>query len=127
MRQRVSRLRRALRAALLAAAVFGLVVLARSRTPVATIRHEPSPATSLDGRWHVSSVTCAANAPSAACRLAREAHVHITGNTATVELRGASLAIDIADSLREYHARVTTAGSTLRIESDLGDVTLERD
>jgi DNA-directed RNA polymerase specialized sigma24 family protein len=127
VRQRVSRLRRALRAALLAAAAFGLVVLSRSRTAVETMHPDPSAATSLDGRWHVASVTCPTSAPSNACTAAHDAHARINGNTATVGLRGGSLAIDIADTVREYHARITPAGSTLRIESDLGAVTLERD
>jgi len=125
VRQRVSRLRRVLRAALLVAAALAVFFVVRSSKRVA-IRPDAAHG-SVDGRWRVASVQCPPSAPTAACDAAPTAHVRIVGNTATVELRGASLAIDIADALREYHGRMTPSGTRLFIQSDLGSVTLERE
>ena len=127
VRQRVSRLRRALRTALLVAAALALAVLVfRARREERPIRADRAAAASLDGRWHVVRVDCAAGAP-AECTSARGVGVRIAGNTATIETRAGSLAIDIADTVREYHVRVRADGDTLRVETELGAVTLTRD
>ena len=127
VRQRVSRLRRALRATLLAAALIAIAALVFGvRSYRDAIRNDRIGASGLDGRWHVVRVECAAGAP-AACNLAMGTHVRIAGNTATIDVRGGSLALDIADTVLEYGARVEADGATLRIDSTLGVVTLARD
>lgn len=123
VRQRVSRLRRALRTALLAAAALTLALLvASSRERVPRIGADPIAPIGLDGTWHVVFVECAPGAPRA-CETARGMRVRIEGNTATI----GTLNLDIADALREYHAHVETTNATIRIDSDLGAVTLARD
>ena len=128
VRQRVSRLRRALRTALLAAAAVTVALLvAASHERVPRIGADPvarpNRDLSLDGSWHVVGVECAPGAPPA-CETARGTRVRIEGNTAVI----GTLELDVADTLREYHARIeTTTNATIRIESDLGAVTLSRD
>jgi DNA-directed RNA polymerase specialized sigma24 family protein len=123
VRQRVSRLRRALRTALLAAAALAIALLvAASHERGPRIRADGVAAAGLDGSWHVVTVECALGAPPA-CSTASGMRVRIEGNTATI----GTLTIDVADTLREYRGHVTTTDATLRIESDLGVVTLARD
>jgi len=123
VRQRVSRLRRALRTALLAAAAITVALLvAGSHERAPRIGADPVALAGLDGSWHVASVECAPGAPPA-CATARGTRIRIEGNTATI----GTLQLDVADTLREYHGRVETTNATLRIESDLGAVTLTRD
>jgi RNA polymerase sigma factor (sigma-70 family) len=123
VRQRVSRLRRALRTALLAAAAITIALLvASSHQRAPRIGADPVAMVGLDGSWHVVSTECAPGAPPA-CATARGTRVRIEGNTATIGM----LTLDVADTLREYHARVETTNATIRIESDLGTVTLARD
>jgi DNA-directed RNA polymerase specialized sigma24 family protein len=123
VRQRVSRLRRALRTALLAAAALAIALLvAASHDRVPRIGADPVAPVGLDGSWHVVFAECAPGAPPS-CATARGTKVRIEGNTATI----GTLQLDVADTLREYHARVETTNATIRIESDLGAVTLARD
>jgi DNA-directed RNA polymerase specialized sigma24 family protein len=123
VRQRVSRLRRALRTALLAAAALAMALLvASSHSRVPRIGADPVAPVGVDGSWHVVSVECAPGAPPA-CGAARGTRVRIDGNTMTI----GTLRLDVADSLREYHAHVETMNTTIRVESDLGSVTLSRD
>ena len=127
VRQRVSRLRRALRTALLAAAALGLAVLvAASHERAPRIGPDRVARIGLDGSWHVVRVDCAPSAP-AACSMATGVHVRIQGNTATIVTRAGALDLDVSDTLREYRARVESTDGAIRIESDLGSVTLERD
>jgi DNA-directed RNA polymerase specialized sigma24 family protein len=127
VRQRVSRLRRALRTALLAAAALAVVLaVSARRAPVDTIRSDRAAAPSLDGRWHVVRAACAAGAPPA-CAGAVGTHVRISGDAATIELTRGAVVLDVGDTLREYHAQTRAVGATLRIECDLGVVTLARD
>ena len=124
VRQRVSRLRRALRTALLAAAaaltIALLVAASHERGP--RIGADPVAPAGIDGTWHVVDVECAPGAPPA-CATARGTRVRIDGDTAMI----GALRLDVADALREYHARVETKNATIHIESDLGSVTLARD
>ena len=123
VRQRVSRLRRALRTALLAAATLAIALLvAASHERAPRIGADPVAPIGLDGSWHVLSVECARGAPPS-CATARGTHVRIEGDTATI----GTLHLDVADTLREYRARVETTNATIRIESELGAVTLARD
>jgi len=123
VRQRVSRLRRALRTALLAAATLALVLLvAASHERAPRIGADPVGAAGLEGSWHVVHVECAPGAPPT-CSTARGTRVRIEGNTATI----GTVSLDIADTLREYHAHALATDATIRIESDLGAVTLARD
>ncbi len=123
VRQRVSRLRRALRSALLAAAALAIALLvASSHERVPRIGADPVAPVGVDGSWRVVSVECAPGAPPA-CSTARGTRMRIEGNTMTI----GALRLDVADSLREYHAHVETMNATIRVESDLGSVTLSRD
>jgi DNA-directed RNA polymerase specialized sigma24 family protein len=123
VRQRVSRLRRALRTALLAAAALALALLVgSSHDRVPRISADPVAPIGLDGTWHVVSVACAPGAPPA-CATARGTRVRIEGDTATI----GTLTLDVSDTLREYRARVETTNATIRIDCDLGTVTLARD
>jgi DNA-directed RNA polymerase specialized sigma24 family protein len=125
VRQRVSRLRRALRTALLAAAALTLALLvasSHSHDRVPRIGAEPAGAIGLDGSWRVASVACAPEAPPA-CAAARGTRVRIEGNTATI----GTLKLDVSDTLREYRAHVETTSATIRIDCVLGSVTLARD
>jgi len=123
VRQRVSRLRRALRTALLAAAALAIALLvASSHDRGPRIGADPVRAMGLEGTWRVTAAECTRGAPPS-CATALGVRVRIEGNTATI----GSVKLDLADTLREYHARIETNGATLRIESDLGSVTLARD
>ncbi len=123
VRQRVSRLRRALRTALLAAAALALaLVVAGSHERHAGIGADPVAPIGVDGSWHVVSAECAPGAPPA-CSTAAGVRVRIDGDTVTI----GTVKLDLADTLREYRARVEVTNATIRVESDLGSVTLARD
>ncbi|HEY2370624.1 MAG TPA: hypothetical protein VGH87_29710, partial [Polyangiaceae bacterium] len=88
VRQRVSRLRRALRTALLAAAAIAIALLVaasheRAPNTDGRIGADPVAPIGIDGIWHVVNVECAPGAPPA-CATARGTRVRIEGNMATI-------------------------------------------
>jgi DNA-directed RNA polymerase specialized sigma24 family protein len=127
VRQRVSRLRRALRTALLTAAALAIAMLVaashdRAHHEFGRIGADPVAAAGFEGSWRVVAVDCALGAPPA-CATAIGTRVRIEGNTMTI----GTLKLDVADTLREYRAHVETTDATIHVESDLGSVTLARD
>jgi DNA-directed RNA polymerase specialized sigma24 family protein len=145
VRQRVTRLRRVLRRALLAAAVVAVALVAR-RAPQDVIRPDGGSRAGaaggdvlglVQGRWRTSDVSCAPSVPRAACALATRARVEVHGararlfvgaleRDARLERDGAAVRVVDGDG-PPHEVRVTPHGDALVLSSDLGSVTLTRE
>ena len=145
VRQRVSRLRRALRGALGIAAALALFFALR-RGDVERIGPEPGdasigaamdPIATVQGRWRVVDVACGRDASAVACLAARAASVDVRGSHATVVLGGlrrtALLRAEhgavrvMIDPEQGRDVRVDVRGERLEISDELGTITLARE
>ena len=122
VRQRVSRLRRALRAALMVAAALAVLLLVHAGRKEGIQPEPDKTGASLDGSWVVVQVDCAGQNP--ACLGAWYATVTVHGNTASVRAGGTHADVPIDALVREHHARIVRDGALVRVQADLGTVTL---